>query len=103
MMEPAGTVVLDAVVTAPTVKPAVVIAVVAAACVSPRMLRPAPSGGPDDTTSATALPLTICVPAVGFSLMMAPAGTVVLDAVVIVPTVKPAVVIAVVAAACVSP
>src|SRR5204863_524995 len=99
MIEPAGTVVLDAVVIAPTVKPAVVIAVVAAACVSPTTLGTATSGGPDDTTSATALPVTTCVPAVGLSLMTEPAGTVVLDAVVMAPTVKPAVVIATVAAA----
>ena len=66
MTEPAGTVALDAVVIAPTVKPAVVIAAVAAACVSATTLGTATSGGPDDTTSATALPVTACVPAVGF-------------------------------------
>src|SRR5262245_2351529 len=61
----------------------------------------ATKGGPDDTTSATALPTATCVPAAGFWLMMAPAGTVVLDAVVRAPTAKPAEVIAAVAAACV--
>ena len=66
MIEPTGTVVLEAVVIAPTVKPAVVIAVVAAACVSATTSGTATSGGPDDTTRATALPLVTCVPAVGF-------------------------------------
>src|ERR1700681_2702998 len=101
MTDPAGTVVLDAVVIAATVKPADVIAVVAAASVWFTTLGTATSGGPDDTTSATALPTITCVPAAGGSLMTAPPGTVVLDAVVIAPTVKPADVIAVVAAACV--
>src|SRR4029077_6754109 len=102
MIEPAGTVGLDAVVTAPTVSPADVIAAVAAACVRVTTLGTATSGGPDDTTSATALPVTTCVPAAGFSLMIEPAATVVLDAVVTAPTVRPADVIAAVAAACVS-
>src|ERR1700733_4577151 len=101
MTAPAGTVVLDADVIAPTVNPAAVIAVVAAACVCDTTLGTATNGGPDDTTSATALPVATCVPAAGGPLMGAPAGTVVLDAVVIAPTVSPAAVIAVVAAACV--
>ena len=54
--DPAGTVVLDAVVTVPTVRPAPVIAVVAAACVRPTTLGTATCGRPDETTSATALP-----------------------------------------------
>ncbi len=57
---------LDAVVITPTVNPAAVIAAVAAACVRVTTLGTATSGGPDDTTSATALPVTTCVPAVGF-------------------------------------
>src|SRR6267142_2416721 len=99
MTEPTGTVGLDAVVIAPTVRPADVIAAVAAACVRVTTLGTATSGGPDDTTSATALPATTCVPAAGFWLTIEPAGTVLLDAVVIAPTVKPADVIAAVAAA----
>src|SRR5215470_14396460 len=101
--DPAGTVVLDDVVTVPTVNPAFVIAVEAAACVRPTTFGTATCGGPDDTTNATALPTTICVPAVGFWLMTDPDGTVVLDAVVTVPTVNPAFVITVEAAACVRP
>ena len=66
MTEPAGTVVLEAVVTVPTVNPAVVIALVAAVCVSETTSGTATIGGPDDTTSATALPTTTWVPAVGF-------------------------------------
>src|SRR6476661_1060689 len=95
MTEPLGTVVLDAVVIVPTVRLALPIAVVAAACVRFTTLGTVTSGGPDATTSATALPLA------GFWLITEPAGTVVLDAVVIVPTVRLAFTIAVVAAACV--
>src|SRR5258705_28027 len=79
-MEPVGTVMLDAVVIAPTVRPAVVIAAVAAACVSATTFGTATRGGPEDTTSATALPVTTCVPAAGFSLTIEPAGTVELAA-----------------------
>src|SRR5258705_10718881 len=98
-MEPAGTVMLEAVVTAPTVSPVAVIAAVAATCVSVTTLGTATSGGPDDTTSATALPVTTSVPAAGSSLTMEPAGTVVLDAAPMGPAVRPAVVMAAVAAA----
>ena len=64
--DPAGTVVLDAVVTAPSVRPALVIAVVAAACVWPTTFGVATCGSPVETTSATALPVATCVPAAGF-------------------------------------
>src|SRR5215510_1720384 len=101
MTDPDGMVVLDAVVTVPTARPAAVSVLVAAACVRFTTLGTATVGGPDDTTSATALPTATCVPAAGFWLMMAPAGTVVLDAVVRAPTAKPAEVRAAVAAACV--
>ena len=101
--DPAGTVVLDAVVTVPSVRPALVIADVAAACVWPTTFGVATCGRPVETTSATALPVATCVPAAGFWLITDPAGTVVLDAVVTVPSVRPALVIAVVAAACVWP
>src|SRR4029453_7594037 len=103
MTDPAGTVVLDAVVTVPSVRPAPVIAVVAAAWVWPTTFGVATCGRPVDTTSATALPVTTCVPATGFWLITDPDGTVVLDAVVTVPSVRPAPVIADVAAACVWP
>ena len=63
--EPAGTVALDAVVIVPTVRPAPVIAVVAAACVRPTTFGTATCGGPDETTRETALPTMTCVPADG--------------------------------------
>src|SRR6185503_12313460 len=103
MTDPAGTVVLVAVVTVPTTRPAFVIAVVAAVCVRPTTLGTATCGGPDETTRDTALPVFTCVPPTGDWLMTDPAGTVVLVAVVTVPTTRPAFVIAVVAAVCVRP
>ncbi len=66
MTEPAGTVVLDAVLTVPTVRPALVIAVVACVWVWFTTFGTATDGGPDDTTSATALPGATSVPAPGF-------------------------------------
>src|SRR3954469_2995898 len=101
MTDPDGTVVLDEVVIVPTVNPAFVIEVVAAACVRPTTFGTATCGRPDEMTSATALPVTTCVPPVGDSLITEPAGTVALDAVVMTPTVRFTLVIAVVAAACV--
>src|SRR5215470_17583383 len=62
--EPAATVVLDCCVTVPTMRPAFVIAVDAAVCVRPTTFGTATCGGPDETTRLTALPITICVPAV---------------------------------------
>src|SRR6185436_13004269 len=90
MTEPAGTVVLAAVLTVPTVRPALPSAVVAAAWVWFTTFGTATDDGPDDTTRATALPGATSVPAAGFSLMTEPAGTVVLAAVLTVPTVRPA-------------
>src|SRR4029077_10769580 len=101
--DPAGTVVLVAVVIAPTVRFAPVIAEEAAACVRPVTLGTATCGRPEETTSATALPTLTCVPATGVWLITDPAGTVVLVAVVIAPTVRFAPVIAEDAAACVRP
>src|SRR5207244_4352162 len=101
--DPDATVVLVAVVTVPTVRFALVIAVVAAVCVRPTTLGTATCGRPDETTSATALPTVTCVAALGFSLITDPDGTVVLVALVTAPTVRFALVIAVVAAVCVSP
>src|SRR3954468_9585253 len=85
------------------VRPAVVIVDVAAVCVRPTTFGTATCAGPDETTSATALPTLTCVAAVGFWLITDPDGTVVLDAVVTVPTTRLAPVIAVVALACVRP
>src|SRR6185436_20368585 len=101
--DPAGTVVLDAVVTVPRARPALVIAAVAAVCVWPTTFGVATCGRPLDTTSDTAVPVATRVPAVGVWLITDPAGTVVLDAVVTVPSVRPAPVIADVAAVCVWP
>src|SRR6185437_1172565 len=103
MTEPAGTVKLVAVVIVPTVNVAPVIAVVAAACVEPTTFGTVVCGRPVDTTSATAVLITTSAPAAGVWLITEPAGTVRLVAVVIVPTVNVAPVIAVVAAACVEP
>src|SRR5919108_101651 len=103
MTEPAGTVMPAAVVTVPTMRVAQVIAVVAAACVSPTTCGTATCGRPDETTSATALPTVTDTPASGDWLITDPAGTVMLDSVVTAPTTRFATVIAVVAAACVSP
>src|SRR6186997_3430604 len=103
MTDPAGTVVLVAVVTVPTKRPALVFAVVAAACVRPTTLGTATCGRPEETTRETALPTLTWVPLSGDWLMTDPAGTVVLVAVVTVPATRPAFVIAVVAAACVRP
>src|SRR6185503_7215214 len=103
MTVPAGTVALDVVVTPPTTRPAAVIAAVAAVCVVFTTFGTTTSAGPDETTSATPLPLATCVPAAGFWLMTDPAGTVELEACVIAPTVSPALVIAADAAVCVRP
>src|SRR5215207_3921215 len=59
--------------------------------------------GPRERTSATAVPPATLVPAVGFWLMMLPAGTVAWFAVVIAPTVSVAPVMAVRAAVSVRP
>ena len=53
---------------------------VAAACVWSTTFGTATCGRPVETTSATALPTSTCVPAAGFWLMTDPAGTVALDA-----------------------
>ena len=64
-MAPSGTVALVVVVTAPTVRPAFAIAADAAAWVRPMTAGTGTCGGPDETTSATALPGTTDVPATG--------------------------------------
>src|SRR3954469_22878705 len=103
MTLPAGTVMLVAVVMVPTTSCAPVIAVVAAACVKPTTSGALTCGRPDETVSAIALPTTTSAPAAGDWLMTLPDGTVMLEAVVSVPTTSCAPVIAVVAAACVNP
>src|SRR5437868_1168708 len=103
MTSPAATVALDEVVIVPTISPESVIAVVAAACVKPTTFGTATFSGPDDTTSATTVPLATCVPAAGVWLMTDPEGTVVLDAGVNAPILRPAPEIALLAAVCVRP
>jgi len=98
---PEATVGLGAVVTVPKARPAAVIAVVAAACVNPTTV--GTCAGPVEITRFTDEPEFTCVPATGLSLITSPDATVLLGAIVTVPTVRSAVVIAVVAAACVSP
>ena len=60
-------------------------------------------GSPADTTNATADPAATEAPAAGFCEMTLPVGIVADSCEVTVPTTKPALVIAAVAAACVSP
>ena len=79
------------------------IAVVAAACVSPTTFGTVTGAGPVDTTMLTADAGATLAPASGLWLITLPDGTVALCWVVTVPSVSPAPVIAVVAAACVRP
>src|SRR5206468_8383708 len=100
---PDGTVELDAVVTAPTVSVALVIAAVAAAWVRPTTFGVATGAAPDETTSATTLFAATDVPATGDWLITLADVTMKLGAVVTAPTVSVALVIAADAAACVRP
>src|SRR2546430_1065219 len=103
---PEATVVLDCCVTAPTVRAAALMALVAAASVSPTTFGTATGvggGAPLETTRLTAEPFATLVPAAGLSLITLPEATVVLDCIVTVPAVRPALVRALVAAACVWP
>jgi hypothetical protein len=59
--------------------------------------------GPDDTTRLTAVAAATCAPAAGVSLITLPGATVELDAMVTVPSTRPAPLIAVAAAASVDP
>src|ERR671935_48572 len=99
MTDPEGTVRLDCVVIAPTVRLAAAIALDAAVCVRLTTFGTATCGKPDDTTSATAVLMTTSVPAAGLWLITDPEGTVRLDCVVIAPTVRLAAVMALDAAA----
>src|SRR3954471_23323526 len=83
---------LDDVLIAPTVKPALVSALEAIACGLLVTSGTATCGSPEEITSATALPTTTSAPAAGFWLITEPAATVMLDDVLIAPTVKPALV-----------
>src|SRR5207302_9802604 len=82
------------------------MALVAAISVSPTTFGTATgagAGAPLETTRLTAEPFATLVPAAGLSPITLPEATVVLDCCVTVPTVRPAVVMALVAAACVWP
>src|SRR5437016_12711840 len=82
------------------------MALVAAACVWPTTFGTATGvggGAPLETTRLTAEPFATLVPAAGLSLITLPEATVVLDCLVTVPAVRPALVMALVAAACVWP
>src|SRR5437868_1800059 len=87
---PAGTLALAAVVTAPTERPADVIALCAAACVRPTTFGTATvaGAGPSETTIATELLGATLVFAAGDSLITNPAATLALFAVVIAPTLR---------------
>ena len=98
MTDPAGTVRLDAVVTAPTVREAAAIALDAAACVKLTTSGTVTSPDPDDTVNATALPGSTGRPVAGLEAITKPAGTLALDAVVTAPTERPAAMIAALAA-----
>jgi hypothetical protein len=100
---PEATVLLGAVVTVPTTNPDRVITVEAALCVVPTALGTATLTAPVETTKLTEDPVVTDVPAAGFELITLPEATVLLDAVVIVPTTNPAPLIAVDAALCANP
>jgi hypothetical protein len=100
---PEGTVLLDCVVTVPTVSPTPVIAVPAALWVKPMTFGTVTFEGPLDTTRLTAEPVATLAPPSGLWLITVPEGTVLLDCVVIEPTERLAPVIAALAAACVKP
>src|SRR4051812_17048899 len=98
--EPAATVMLDDVLIAPTVRPMLVSALAALACAWLVTSGTETCGRPDEITSATALPMRTSAPAAGFWLITEPAATVMLDVVLIAPTVRPMLVSALDALAC---
>src|SRR5205823_3254373 len=83
---PADGVLADIIAALPTVRPAAVMALAAAAGVWPTTFRTAIWAGPLETTRSTAEPLATLVPADGLSLMTLPAATVLLDCIVTAPT-----------------
>jgi hypothetical protein len=97
-MLPTGTVALFANVTVPVTSPAPTIALFAAACVNPTTFGTTVVAAPLEITRLTAEPEVTLLPDVGFSEITKPDATVALDCVVTEPTVKPAPVIAEVAA-----
>jgi hypothetical protein len=103
MMLPDGTVELDCCVVVPTTSDALVIAVVAAARVSPVTFGTATGAGPLETTRFTDEPTEADVAPFGVWLITLPTGTEELDCCVTVPTSNDPFVIAVAAAACVMP
>src|SRR5450432_1489274 len=103
MTMPTGTVAEGCVVTAPPTRLAPLIAMFAAASVSPTTFGTSTGAGPVDTTISTALPLATVTPPSGFCEITLPAGTLGDDCDVTVPTIRPAALIALVAAAWVSP
>src|SRR4249919_2483486 len=96
MTDPAAIVALGLFVTVPTTSPAPTIAVAAAACFWFTTFGTATGAGaaPVDTTRLTALPGAANVPPAGVWLITEPEGTVGLEAVVTVPTVRLAAAIA---------
>src|SRR2546426_1822831 len=98
MTLPSATVVLLSLVVPPAVRPEPVSTAVAAACDRPATFGTAMRGGPDETCNDTALPGATPLPPIGSCAMTWPAGTLLVTTCTG-PTVRPAVVIAVSAAA----
>src|SRR5205807_7389182 len=97
---PDANVVLDCCVTAPTVRVAALIALVAAASVSPTTFGTATgvgAGAPLETTRLTGAALPTFGPAAGLSPITLPETTVVLDCCVTAPTVRAAALMSLVA------
>jgi hypothetical protein len=103
MTLPEATLALLAIVTVPTLKPALVIDVLADACVIPTTFGTATCAGPELTVKFTAEAGVTIAAGAGLWLTTLPEATVALLAIVTVPTVKPAPVIDEVAAVWVSP
>jgi hypothetical protein len=100
---PAAIVELLCVVTLPTTSAVLIIAVVAAVGVSPSTLGTVTFATPVEITRFTAEPDVTVLPAAGLSLMTPPEAVVELLCFVTVPTTRPALVMALVAAVCVIP
>src|SRR3954466_2528021 len=80
---------LEPVLIAPTVRPMLLSALDAFACAWLVTSGTATCGSPEEITRATALPTTTSAPAAGSWLITEPDGTVMLDVVLIAPTVRP--------------
>src|SRR5204863_8504240 len=103
MTLPAATVLLDCLARPPTVLHTPLFASAAAACVWPTTFGTAICAGPLETTRLTGEPLATPARRSSHLLMTLPAATVLLDCIVTAPTVRPAPVMALAAAACVWP